>query len=50
MQGVNNLVGPIVFAAVFLPSAKAQETLLRYDLVLDKYFYNYKRETTADIA
>lgn len=35
-QGPQQIIGPIVLAAVFLPSSRHQETLLRYDLLYNK--------------
>jgi hypothetical protein len=46
--GSQNIVGPITFAAVFLPTSKHKETLLRYDLYFSKAFHGSK-ESLADI-
>jgi len=50
VHGSQNLVGPIVFAAVFLPSSRANDILFRYDLHHSRPNLNQKRETLADMA
>jgi hypothetical protein len=50
VHGSQNLVGPIVFAAVFLPSLRANDILFRYDLHHSRPNLNQKRETLADMA
>ena len=49
VQGPLNLVGPLTFTAVFLPSSKHQDILLRYDLWFNQH-NGFGKETISDIA
>jgi hypothetical protein len=50
LSGAVNLVGPIVFTALFIPAERVLDVLLRYDLFRSTRQGNSDKEKIADVA
>ena len=50
INGGSNVLGPLVFTALFVPSQRVMDILLRYDLYLGTNKQQSSKESISDVA